>query len=73
MDGQKATSSDTAMHAVYTDLGRPYTGWPPGLLQDDSRALFDWFASRLDARQRVRDVCGEQRTLPHMRRATRKT
>ena len=25
------------------------TGWPPALLQDDSRALFRWFASRLDA------------------------
>lgn len=50
----------TACDAM-TDLGRPYTGWPPGLLQDDCRALFDWFASRLDARERVRDVCGEQR------------
>ena len=25
------------------------TGWPPGLLQDDSRKLSKWFASRLDA------------------------
>lgn len=44
-----------------TPEGKPFTGWPPGLLQDDSRALFDWFASRIDARERVRDVCGEQR------------
>ena len=26
------------------------TGWPPGLLQDDSRELSRWFASRVDAR-----------------------
>jgi hypothetical protein len=26
------------------------TGWPPGLLQDDSTGLSRWFASRLDAR-----------------------
>ena len=44
-----------------TPEGKPFTGWPPGLLQDDSRALFEWFASRLDAREGVRDVCGEQR------------
>lgn len=25
------------------------TGWPPGLLQDDSRKLSKWFASRPDA------------------------
>lgn len=30
------------------------TGWPPGLLQDDSRGLSKWFASRLDAREVVR-------------------
>lgn len=30
------------------------TGWPPGLLQDDCRALHKWFASRLDARAVVR-------------------
>jgi AAA+ superfamily predicted ATPase len=30
------------------------TGWPPGLLQDDSRELSRWFASRIDARRCVR-------------------
>jgi hypothetical protein len=35
----------------------PKTGWPPpALMQDDDRALFRWFASRLDARQRVREA-----------------
>lgn len=27
------------------------TGWPPGLLQDDSRELSQWFASRPGARE----------------------
>lgn len=35
------------------------TGWPPGLLQDDSLRLSDWFASRVDARWTVRRVCAE--------------
>lgn len=35
------------------------TGWPPYLLQDDSRKLSDWFASRVDARWTVRQVCAE--------------
>lgn len=29
------------------------TGWPPGLLQDDSRELSKWFAGRLGARYEV--------------------
>jgi hypothetical protein len=36
----------------------PRTGWPPGLLQDDCRPLFRWFASRIDARWVVRMVFG---------------
>lgn len=32
------------------------TGWPPSLLQDDSRALFRWFASRLDSRWALRQA-----------------
>jgi hypothetical protein len=32
------------------------TGAEPGLLQDDSRALFRWFASRIDARWVLRRV-----------------
>lgn len=35
------------------------TGWPPGLLQDDSRALSKWFASRPDARRRVREALAD--------------
>ena len=35
------------------------TGAEPGLLQDDSRALFRWFASRLDSRWTLRRVLTE--------------
>lgn len=33
------------------------TGWPaPALMQDDHRGLFRWFASKPDARLRVREA-----------------
>lgn len=35
------------------------TGWPAHLLQDDSKKLTEWFASRIDARWIVRQVCKE--------------
>ena len=35
------------------------TGWPAHLLQDDSKKLTEWFASRIDARWVVRQVCKE--------------
>jgi hypothetical protein len=35
------------------------TGRDPGLLQDDSRALSRWFASRIDARWVLRRVLTE--------------
>jgi hypothetical protein len=35
------------------------TGAPPGLLQDDSRKLHKWFASRLDARHVIRKNFGD--------------
>lgn len=42
------------------------TGWPPGLLQDDSRGLSRWFASRIDARwvlrNNLRDVMDERQS-----------
>jgi len=37
----------------------PMTGYPPGLMQDDDPRLSKWFATRLDARRIVRDVCKE--------------
>lgn len=35
------------------------TGWPPGLLQDDSRELSQWFASQPDARAIVDRLAAE--------------
>jgi len=35
---------------VKSNLKGGKTGWPPGLLQDDCRALSKWFSTRLDAR-----------------------
>lgn len=35
------------------------TGWQDGLLQDDDRKLFEWFAGRVDARHTLRKVCDE--------------
>lgn len=32
------------------------TGWPPGLLQDDSRGLSKWLASKPDARMLAREA-----------------
>jgi hypothetical protein len=37
------------------------TGWPPALLQDDSRELARWFSSRPDAREVVERVAAEIR------------
>jgi hypothetical protein len=39
------------------------TGWPPGLLQDDCRALAQWMSSRPDAMYRLRQVYAEDETL----------
>jgi hypothetical protein len=41
------------MQALY-DMAR--TGWPPGLLQDDSKELSRWLATRPDARHRLREA-----------------
>lgn len=35
---------------------QPKTGWPPGMLQDDSKKLSKWLASKPDARLHVREV-----------------
>lgn len=37
------------------------TGWPPGLLQDDSRGLSKWLASKPDARLRAREAAADAR------------
>ncbi len=42
------------------------TGWPPGLLQDDSRPLSRWFASKPDARRMVRLAVATLKEKPTM-------
>ncbi len=45
------------MRALYEHALSPaYTGWPPGLLQDDCAGLSKWLASKPDARRRVREA-----------------
>ena len=39
------------------------TGWPPGLLQDDSRELSRWFAGRLGARRQAREAAATVATF----------
>lgn len=39
------------------------TGWPPGMLQDDSRELSKWLSSRPDARRRLRESLGQVEPL----------
>lgn len=36
------------------------TGWPPGLLQDDSKGLSRWLASKPDAREVVRKLASTE-------------
>ena len=36
------------------------TGWPPGLLQDDSKGLSKWLSNQPDAKRRVREALAEQ-------------
>jgi len=46
-EAQKAPDNEAPSTPLQDNGGK--TGWPPGLLQDDSRKLSKWFASRLDA------------------------
>ena len=46
----------------------PRTGWPPGLLQDDSRELSRWLASKPDARRRVREASALRNDITATRR-----
>jgi len=39
--------------------GQQRTGWPPGMLQDDSYPLAHALSSKPDARQHVRDVAAD--------------
>ena len=60
LDVQLAWNSWQAAQAtqaqVASDSNGGMTGWPPGLLQDDCRALSDWMASRPDCMYRLREL-----------------
>lgn len=47
------------MTATHSQSNGGKTGWPPGLLQDDSKKLTNWFASRIDALYTMRKVLDE--------------
>lgn len=34
----------------------PHTGWAPGMLQDDLRALSLWLANRIDSKRHAREA-----------------
>ena len=40
----------------YAHYAPKKTGWPPGMLQDDCRALSRWLANRIDSRKHARDA-----------------
>jgi hypothetical protein len=42
-----------------------FTGAPPGMLQDDSRGLSQWLASKPDARRHAREAAQAIRRLPN--------
>ena len=50
----KATNVDNRLSEALEKNGGK-TGWPPGLLQDDSRGLSKWFATRPDALYTLRN------------------
>ena len=52
-------------HETYSNnfdaiFGKKKTGWPEGMLQDDSSGLSRWLASKPDAREIVRQNIKEQ-------------
>ena len=56
------SDTSTSSHADPTAQRR--TGWPPGMLQDDSRELSRWLANRLDAMRIAREAA---RKIEHAR------
>ena len=43
---------------------RPRTGWPEGLLQDDSRGLSRWLSEQPDSMQRAREAAAAIKCPP---------
>jgi len=52
----------TTKYSIHQGKAMKTTGSPPGLLQDDCRRLFKWFASRIDARWTIRQVFNKEQS-----------
>jgi hypothetical protein len=59
---EECKAAASALRAALAEQER--TGWPPGLLQDDSRDLSRWLAGKPDAMQRAREVLHADPTDP---------
>ncbi len=59
----RGLSESQACHPPGCDAGVTTTGWPAGMLQDDSRELSRWLAGRAGARQCAR-AAAEKCLLP---------
>lgn len=59
--GQVGGVSDLPVELIGVEPAASRTGWPPGLLQDDSRGLSKWLASKPDARLRAREAAADAR------------
>ena len=57
-DGETNMNEDEKPTTTENNGGK--TGWPPGLLQDDSKGLSKWLSNRPDAKRRVREALAEQ-------------
>ena len=57
-DGETNMNEDEKPTTTENNGGK--TGWPPGLLQDDSKGLSKWFSNKPDAKRRVREALAEQ-------------
>lgn len=59
-DGETSMNEDEKPTTTENNGGK--TGWPPGLLQDDSKGLSKWFSNKPDAKRRVREALAATRT-----------
>ena len=57
-DGETNMNEDEKPTTTENNGGK--TGWPPGLLQDDSKGLSKLLSNRPDAKRRVREALAEQ-------------
>lgn len=66
-----APTEPTLREAVTEPAGK--TGYPPSLLQDDSKGLSKWLSNQPDARRRVREALHLTSTEPCLREAAQES